>query len=340
MWLHVPPGFCPSAPATGASTSDADWRSRMLASSVARRGKPMPPKGWLRSWNKASWTKRLFGRISEPSTAALGVERWIASLVAIPASHFPPPASGSGPKTPGTSGRESAGSSPRYARSGAFSRTSLDTYRWDLKPSRTTSKDWATRLRRACSAREKSVRLSFGGGCSLWPTPKEQEDGASVKATLARKSRARAKYDRGEYAKGCGPPSLNSLSFAVQMWATPTSHERTLTPRKVHHGEQLANQVAMWSTPRASPNENRQTRPSPSQLAGEHGMNLATQAATFPSSLPDQGWVALASSMTFESFSEKTLEQLGSAIERNLPTHTDGGKSSPSTRSLSPLFVE
>lgn len=32
-------------------------------------------------------------------------------------------------------------------------------------------------------------------------------------------------------------------------------------------------------TPRASPNENRQTKPSPSQLRGEHGLNLATEAA-------------------------------------------------------------
>lgn len=32
----------------------------------------------------------------------------------------------------------------------------------------------------------------------------------------------------------------------------------------------------LWPTPRASRNENRQTKPTPSQLAGEHGMNLST----------------------------------------------------------------
>lgn len=32
----------------------------------------------------------------------------------------------------------------------------------------------------------------------------------------------------------------------------------------------------LWPTPRASPNENRQTKPTPSQIAGKHGMNLAT----------------------------------------------------------------
>lgn len=32
-------------------------------------------------------------------------------------------------------------------------------------------------------------------------------------------------------------------------WGTPTSHPRTHTPRNVHHGKQLANQVAMLPTP-------------------------------------------------------------------------------------------
>lgn len=36
--------------------------------------------------------------------------------------------------------------------------------------------------------------------------------------------------------------------------------------------------MAEWPTPRASPAENRQTRVSPSQMRGEHGMNLAAAA--------------------------------------------------------------
>jgi len=39
---------------------------------------------------------------------------------------------------------------------------------------------------------------------------------------------------------------------------------------------------AMWPTPRASPNENRQTKPTPAQLAGKHGMNLATAVNIWP----------------------------------------------------------
>ena len=41
----------------------------------------------------------------------------------------------------------------------------------------------------------------------------------------------------------------------------------------------LDSAVRRWPIPRSSPNENRQTKPTPSQLAGKHGMNLATVVA-------------------------------------------------------------
>jgi len=44
-----------------------------------------------------------------------------------------------------------------------------------------------------------------------------------------------------------------------------------------------------WPTPRASANENRQTKPTPSQLAGKHGMNLATKAAMWPTPMASDG---------------------------------------------------
>ncbi|MGB3329169.1 MAG: hypothetical protein WBA46_09465 [Thermomicrobiales bacterium] len=43
-----------------------------------------------------------------------------------------------------------------------------------------------------------------------------------------------------------------------------------------------------WPTPRASENENRQTKPTPSQLAGTHGKSLAAEAATRPWPTPTQ----------------------------------------------------
>ena len=79
------------------------------------------------------------------------------------------------------------------------------------------------------------------------------------------------------------------------LWPTPKSNEVEETPEelearvenfkqgktKFNPGVPLNVAVKMWPTPRSSPNENRQTKPTPSQLAGEHGMNLAT-AVMFP----------------------------------------------------------
>jgi hypothetical protein len=45
--------------------------------------------------------------------------------------------------------------------------------------------------------------------------------------------------------------------------------------------------LQLWPTPRASANENRQTKPTPSQEAGQHGMNLATTAALWPTPQTD-----------------------------------------------------
>jgi len=45
--------------------------------------------------------------------------------------------------------------------------------------------------------------------------------------------------------------------------------------------------MRLWPTPRASANENRQTKPTPSQEAGKHGMNLATSAVMWPTPQTD-----------------------------------------------------
>lgn len=90
---------------------------------------------------------------------------------------------------------------------------------------------------------KRSVHLSEFIG--MWPTPVAQDDNKSPEAHLAMKQRMGERD--GSNANRTAITSLNVMS-------------------------------QLWSTPRASPNENRQTQASPSQQAGEHGMNLATQA--------------------------------------------------------------
>ncbi len=81
-------------------------------------------------------------------------------------------------------------------------------------------------------------------GCGLWPTACAQPDNKTPDAHI----RMKRNMPGGERHQ---ITDLQVMAKATS-WATPTSHPRTHTPRKVDHGEQLANQVALWSTPRAT----------------------------------------------------------------------------------------
>lgn len=48
-------------------------------------------------------------------------------------------------------------------------------------------------------------------------------------------------------------------------------------------------EFGLWPTPRASANENRQTRPTPSQLAGRHGRSLCAAVNLWPTPLASDG---------------------------------------------------
>ena len=90
MWLHIP-ASCLSAPEAGVSTLDLESRSRLLEQSVTLNETLSPSQIWLRRLKKDSWLTHLFGAILEPSTASLGVERWITSLEeshALPPTHM------------------------------------------------------------------------------------------------------------------------------------------------------------------------------------------------------------------------------------------------------------
>jgi hypothetical protein len=67
--------------------------------------------------------------------------------------------------------------------------------------------------------------------------------------------------------------SSSSPSARGTSWPTPRACSGTRSS-----GGNRTELLRLWPTPRASANENRQTKPTPSQEAGQHGMNLATTA--------------------------------------------------------------
>jgi len=245
VWIIPPSLSSPCVPAAADSTSALEWQCQMLESSVSWRGKHIPSRYWRRVCKTNSWMQRLAGLISPPLLANRGVESWIASLVATRASHFRQPESGSESKTQGTCGPTLPGSSERLRLSGASSRTSGDISASDLSKCGETFADLVTRLKQDYSVRRKSVRhISENGSTSL----------------------------------------LGANHVNLRAWPTPQTYD-VGTPRPgravvdSHHSYRvnLKDIVPLWPTPRASPNENRSTKPTPSQEKGKHGRYLASE---------------------------------------------------------------
>jgi hypothetical protein len=88
--------------------------------------------------------------------------------------------------------------------------------------------------------------------------------------------------------------------------------------------------LRLWPTPRASANENRQTKPTPSQEAGQHGMNLATTAALWPTPQIDSF-----RSRSGERKDEKGLDRM--ARDWPTPMANDGCKPSAGNRRTADL---
>lgn len=73
----------------------------------------------------------------------------------------------------------------------------------------------------------------------------------------------------------------DGLPAVVELLPTPTVSESNGTgPPDSSRNDTLRAQVALLPTPRASTNENRQTRRTPSQEAGTHGLNLAAEVCS------------------------------------------------------------
>lgn len=181
MWLYVPPS-CLSAPGAEDLTSACAWPGSGSPAPgpelwVTSSGKPSPRPLWWRGWRHRPWIMRLYGTISQPSTAARGAARWISSLPGSPASPSASPDSAKASRTNDGSGPTWLGSLARWDQRSRSWRTSqgsllpgLDTFsgRWPR---------WGSMRNGAVSARPKSTHRTYGNDCSSWPTPRGSDGG-------------------------------------------------------------------------------------------------------------------------------------------------------------------
>lgn len=127
------------------------------------------------------------------------------------------------------------------------------------------------------AGRVSPARPSLDALARGWATP-NAHDAATPKTP---EQIARMRSSAASRTTPGSAPGVSNLNEQAATWGTPTSHERTFEPRQVDHGQQIANQVRDWPTPRSSANENRTTKPAPTH-GTTHGRVLAGEACGLP----------------------------------------------------------
>lgn len=353
MWLYVPDlsTSSPSAPEEPALTSASSWQFQALEQSAWWRGKPSRSRHWFQRWNKVSFIRLLCGLMPEPSTAAHGVARWTASLVASRASLTALPAESREATTPETSGPRLAASSSSRALGSSSSKTSEACSRRGLMKSLArneyseTFTSLVSRLREDCSRRQKSARAISvsASSSSQWPTAVVTDSFGARNRTSGR-SNPDSKHHDGI-----------TLNDAIVMWQasarpTPTANDwkgsgPTLERKDGQmRGDRLDYATEqLWATPTQIHRKSEKAM-KPFAAGGQSSPpGLEQQAETLMWSTPSVADVqgsrkSRSGDRNSELLMNGQADQLSSHLGQQ--TSKDGETSSAGRRSLNPLFVE
>lgn len=297
MWLYIPQEFCPSPPDTEVLNSESSSCFPVPELFVTSSGKGMlRPISWL-GFKTRPWVKLLFGMTLEPSTADLGVQKWIGSLGDIPANRFQLQVRKKAPTIRDTCGQLSLGLFRTSNQPSVSSRTFPTISDSDSVKSPVTFGEWATKLRQHSLQRKRSVLPIVENGCSSsrqgWPTPTCQDEKHSPENALTRQYQGRqiqlvhaagiwptitvhGNYNR----KGLSKNSGDGLVTAVNSWPTPcaSDYKGPCSSGSKRASEMLPT-AAVWPTPKAmtgGPNSKRKDRGSGGPDLQESVKNWAT----------------------------------------------------------------
>lgn len=327
-WLYLPSECLVSAPEAEDSTSvsSSPWASD-YAPFVTVNGKATQwPRSW-RGWKMRPWIARLSGMTLAPSTADRGVERWISSLAATPASHSPVLDVDWETLMSGICGRMSPALLTRYALPSASLKMSQGTLLSDSKTSAKSYRAWVSALHRDCTRRLKLARRTNGSAYSFWPTP-DISSGNRDMSTIDPEAQKRPNTKR-----------TIVLPTVAAMWPTPTASQAKQGQNDWDgkRGQTLigAARGQFWSTPEATAGTNG----GPNCRDSSGRMKLAGQAAQWMSPRGHES-----GNYQFDpkmGVNKATLT--GQAMSFGLPdqvTSMDGDASSNADRVLNPQFTE
>jgi len=196
------------------------------------------------------------------------IRAWLMSLPEdFPASHSALQASAREPQTSATDGPLQSSAFVSFDRDGRYWKTFQGCLLADISiPSLVTWPKAGSMSDGVCYRLLKWERRISVIGSGLLPTPTDVSKGGGS---------SRSGNRIGE------TPTLQGMARKGQ-WPTPKaysyneSHRPGITALDIKVRGMYQDNPQYWPTPRVSANENRQTKPTPSQMAGKHGMNLAT----------------------------------------------------------------
>ena len=268
MWI-IPKTLSHFVPDTEGLNLDLEERAWMCAQSLMWRSKPSAAPTWERRLKKGGWITHLSGRILKPSLHESFEEKYTASVVDIPVSHFRQQASEKEKKTQDTYGHTSSSTSGQLDLFGAFGKMSKDTPRWGYGESCPIWKKKVIDARGAYSQRKKLARHTKGNECSSWPTATSRDWKDSM---------------------GNVPPSRQkeckqTLGQRVAHWATPQASDHIEGARTANESNQKClgrdlNQMENWPTPRAGNPGSRKPGTGGKILAEEAKKNWPTPRET------------------------------------------------------------
>ena len=284
MWILPRPLHTSDfVPDTAALSLDSTESSEICARSLFVRSKPSPVRTWSQKWKRDSWTALLSGRILRPSHGQSFVTAWTSSLVATPASHSAQQASGSEPKTLGTSGHLSqtefgfsdpSSASSRMSRAISPSDSAKSLESWEQSVIRRRGEYSARRLMRG--------RLTSASGSSSWPSPIASEVRQGVQDRSRGMKGSQESLTTVVVRHGLpAPANPSTLGSRQGLWPTATVGDSANAANKTasrldltsnhHSGTTLVDAMKQWATPRLGGEEKAETRLARGKDIGLHG---------------------------------------------------------------------
>lgn len=212
------------------SSLDLSEQACVLSQSLMWRSKPSPSATWCRRLKKESWLQHLSTQILKPSRTERFVERWTASLGAIPASRSRQQESDLEKKTQDTSGPTLQTAFAFADPDGASLKTLKDTLPAGCVTSCQTWQEWVTEQRGDYSQRVKLAHHTKGSGSTSWPTVAAHEPrlGNQIRRPGKKgtqKSLTTIVMEQNGPAAQDNPSTTGNRQGYAEQWATPRANE-------------------------------------------------------------------------------------------------------------------